>query len=93
MKLSIRSRLGVTVLLLIAVVVSALGVVYTKHLNRKYYSELKKLELLRDQMNVEWGQWQLERSTFATSSEIERAAREKLGMKQPEKSELEIIRP
>jgi len=93
LKITIEARLGVTVLLLLAVVASAIGVVYTKHINRKYYAELQKLQLLRDQMNVEWGQWQLERSTFATSSEIERSARERLGMKQPQKNELEVIRP
>lgn len=81
------------VILLFAVIASAIGVVYTKHINRKYYVELQKLQRIQYQRNVEWGQWQLERSTFATSSEIERSARERLGMKQPEKSELEIIRP
>lgn len=92
MKVSIEIRLGVTIILLVVVIASAIGVVYTKHINRKYYSELQKLQLLRDQMNIEWGQWQLERSTFATSSEIERSARERLQMKQPEKNELEVIR-
>jgi len=91
-KVSIEIRLGVTIILLVVVIASAIGVVYTKHINRKYYSELQKLQLLRDQMNIEWGQWQLERSTFATSSEIERSARERLQMKQPEKNELEVIR-
>lgn len=75
------------------IVASAIGVVYTKHINRKYYAELQQLQSQRDDMNVEWGQWQLERSTFATSSEIERSARERLGMKQPKRNELEIIRP
>jgi len=91
--MSVEARLGVTIILLLTVIASALGVVYAKHINRKYYAELQKLQLIRDQRDVEWGQWQLERSTFATSSEIERAARERLGMKQPQKNELEIIRP
>ena len=93
MRVSIEARLGVTIILLLAIVASAIGVVYTKHINRKHYSELQKLHLIRDEMDVEWGQWQLERSTFATSSEIERSARERLGMKQPKRSELEVIRP
>ena len=93
MKLSVEARRGVVVVLLLMVIASAIGVVYTKHINRKYYAELQKLQLLRDQMNVEWGQWQLERSTFATSSEIERSARERLGMKQPQKNELKVIHP
>ncbi len=91
--LSVKPKLSIVVLLMIAIVVSAISVVYTKHINRKYYSELQKLQIVRDDMDVEWGQWQLERSTFATSSKIERSARERLGMKQPSKSELEIFRP
>ncbi len=93
MKLSVETKLVVIVVLLVLTVASAIGVVYTKHLNRKYYAQLQKLQVYRDQLNTEWGQWQLEKSTFATSSEIERLAREKLGMKQPQKNELEIIRP
>jgi len=81
------------ILLILCVAMSAIGVVYTKHLNRKYYTELQKLEKQRDEINIEWGQLQLEMSTFATSSEIEKAAREKLKMKQPPLNEVIIVRP
>ena len=80
-------------MLALVVAVSAIGVVYTKHLNRKYFTELQKLEKHRDEMNIEWGQLQLEKSTFATSSEIEKAAREKLGMKQPPLNEIIMVKP
>lgn len=79
--------------LLVAVISVALSIVYSKHLNRKYFSELQKLEKQRDEMNIEWGQLQLERSTFASSSEIERAAREKLGMKRPPVNEITMVSP
>jgi len=86
-------KLAVAVALILAVTASSVLVVYSKHINRKYYSELQKVQVLQDNMNIEWGQWQLERSTFATSSQIERSAREKLGMLQPLKNELKVIRP
>jgi len=93
MPISIEARLITTTFLILAVLGSAMGVVYTKHLNRKYYSQLQQIKLVRDEKIIEWGQWQLERSTFGTSSQIEQSAREKLGMKQPVRNELEIIRP
>ena len=89
----LNGKLLVLGILALCVAVSALGVVYTKHLNRKYFVELHKQEKIRDDMNIEWGQLQLEKSTFATSSEIENAARERLGMKLPPLNEIIMIRP
>ena len=80
-------------LMFLSVLGVSIAVVYTKHLNRMHFSELQVLEEARDDMNIEWGQLQLERSTFATSSEIERSARNKLGMDQPEHKEVIFIQP
>lgn len=88
-----NGKLFMLAVLALCVAVSAIGVVYTKHLNRKYFIELHKQEKIRDEMNIEWGQLQLEKSTFATSSEIEKAARERLGMKLPPLSEIIMVRP
>jgi len=74
------------------VLVTSIGVVYTKHLNRKYFSELRELSKKKDEMNIEWGQLQLEQSTFATSSEIENKSSNKLDMHQPTKDETIIVR-
>ncbi|HFE39448.1 MAG TPA: cell division protein FtsL [Gammaproteobacteria bacterium] len=71
------------VAMFVLLLVAAMSVVYSKHLNRKYFSELHRLTQVRDAMNIEWGQLQLERSTFATSSEVEKSARRKLNMEQP----------
>ena len=71
----------VTVLaLLVLVMLSALGVVYTKHEGRKAFIELQALAEARDSMDIEWGQLQLEQSTLTTQGQVERAARERLGM-------------
>ena len=48
--------------LALAVLMSALGVVYTKHESRKLFVELDRLKTERDQINVEWGRLQLEQS-------------------------------
>ena len=79
--------------LAIAVLVSSLGVVYTKHESRKLFVELDTLKKERDEINVEWGRLQLEQSTLATHGRIERAAKKRLNMETPEYEKIFIVRP
>lgn len=78
--------------LTIAVITSAIFVVYAKHLNRQHFAELQVLLKFKDEKNIEWGQLQLEESTFAASSEIEKRARNQLKMRQPRADEIVMIR-
>ena len=55
-------------LLLVVVVVCALSVVTSQHKARKLFIELQKEKEQAQQMDVEWGQLQLEQSTWATHS-------------------------
>ena len=75
------------------VLASSLGVVYAKHQSRKLFVELDTLKKERDEMNVEWGQLQLEQSTLATHGRIERIAKKRLGMVTPEYKQVLIVRP
>lgn len=79
--------------LALAVLMSALGVVYTKHESRKLFVELDRLKTERDQINVEWGRLQLEQSTLATHGRIERTATKRLNMETPEYEKIFIVRP
>ncbi|HKJ09869.1 MAG: cell division protein FtsL [Gammaproteobacteria bacterium] len=81
------------VVLAVLVMVSALGVVYVKYESRKLFIQLQALQSRRDQMNVEWGRLQLEQSTWATHSRIERVARDRLGMVTPSPDSVVIVRP
>jgi cell division protein FtsL len=69
--------------LALAVIVSALFVVKTKHESRRLVSELEQLRAERGRLNTEWGQLQLEEATLAHPGRIEQLAREKLGMGEP----------
>lgn len=80
-------------ILSVLVVSSALGVVYAKHQNRKLFVELNQLERARDEMNIEWGQLQLEQSTWSTHARIEKTARTKLNMTQLDMSQVVVIKP
>lgn len=81
----------VTVLTML-VVVTAISVVYATHLNRQNFAELQKTLKHKDELNIEWGQLQLEEGTYAASSEIEKRARNDLKMRQPKAGEIVMIR-
>lgn len=79
--------------LVLTVIVSALGVVYAKHQSRKLFVALQGLEAERDEMNIEWGQLQLEQSTWATHGRVEELAREQLKMTTPAQDAVVIVWP
>jgi len=79
--------------LLMLVVLSALGVVYTKYRSRMLFAEIQKLELELDLYEMEWGQLQLEQNTWSEHSRIERLARTRLGMTLPERNAIIYIKP
>lgn len=71
-------------LVLIAIVLaSALGAVASQHKARKLFSELEREQERMRSLEVEWGQLQLEQSTWAAHARIEKIARERLRMKPP----------
>jgi len=83
-------------LLLVAVfaivcVVSALALVKTKHESRKLFVELESLTGERDRLNIEWGQLQIEQSTWATHARIEQVATEDLSLVRPEPDDIYVI--
>ncbi len=72
------------VLLLLAILVCALGLVTSQHKARKLFQAIEAEQERARQLEVEFGQLQLELSTWATSPRIEKIAREKLKMRVPE---------
>lgn len=61
-------------------VVCALALVTSQHKARKLFVELQKQQDQARQLEVEYGQLQLEQSTWATPSRVEKLARDKLHM-------------
>jgi cell division protein FtsL len=77
----------------LAVLASALGVIYAKHEARIRFYELQKLTRERDDLDIEWGQLQLEQSTWATHGRVEQVARDDLHMTIPQAGELRLVQP
>jgi len=80
------------VLLLIIVIACALGVVTSQHKARKLYVELQKEKDRAQQMDVEWGQLQLEQGTLAMPARVERLAAVQLQMQTPHPRQIRYIR-
>jgi cell division protein FtsL len=72
-------------------VMAAIAIVYTKHDSRKMFVELEALTAERDELNIEWGQLQIEQSTWANHARIERVAAEELSLARPTSADINVI--
>lgn len=72
-------------------VVSAMALVYTKHESRKLFVKLEELTDERDELNIEWGQLQIEQSTWATHARIEQVATDDLHLARPAATDIFVI--
>jgi cell division protein FtsL len=75
------------ILLLIAVG-CGLATVNSNHHARKLFSGLEKEQQRMRALDVEWGQLQLEQSTWAAHARIEKIAKERLQMKTPQPAQI-----
>ncbi len=74
------------ILLLMLAVVCALGAVTAQHRARKLFQDLEGEQERVRKLDVEYGQLQLELSTWATHPRIEKIARDNLHMTTPDVS-------
>ena len=86
-----RRPLLLTIVFAIVCVTSAMALIYTKHESRKLFVELEQLTTERDELNIEWGQLQIEQSTWATHARIEKVATEDLSLVRPKSTEIYVI--
>jgi cell division protein FtsL len=77
--------------LAIACVISAIALVYTTHESRSLFVELEQLTTERDELDIEWGQLQIEQSTWGTHARIERLALDELALIRPGPAEIYLI--
>ena len=72
---------------------SAAGAIYSKHRARELFVTLERLNNQRDNLEVEWGQLQLEQSAWSTHAFVERVASTKLKMTTPPPKDIELVSP
>lgn len=81
-------------LLLLAVLAAcALGLITSQHQARKLWAALEREQARAQALEVEYGQLQLEASTWATPARVEKSARERLRMQPPGVRRLQLAAP
>ncbi|HXN79919.1 MAG TPA: cell division protein FtsL [Steroidobacteraceae bacterium] len=80
-------------ILWVAALGSAAGAIWCKHRAREMFIQLESLNARRDNLDIEWGQLQLEQSAWSTHAFVERVASARLHMAMPPPKEIEIIAP
>jgi len=80
-------------ILFFALIFSALGLVNSQHKARNLYIELERESQSAKQIEQEYGQLQLEQSTWAMHSRIEQIASQKLQMQVPDAKRVQVVSP
>jgi cell division protein FtsL len=81
------------VLLFAGLLMCALGVVTAQHQARKLFVALQDERDRGRELEIEFGQLQLEQSTWAMQSRIEQVASQKLGMRVPSVARVRVVPP
>jgi cell division protein FtsL len=81
------------IILFAIVLASALSVVTSQHRSRKLYIELQQQQDVARQYDIEWGQLQLEQSTWAMHARIEQIATGHLHMQVPDIARIQVVPP
>lgn len=80
-------------ILLAIALISALAAVSSNHRARKLVIEYEREQERMRALEVEWGQLQLEQSTWATHARVEEIARRRLGMHPPRADQIVTLAP
>ena len=78
-------------MLFCALIFSSLGLVNAQHKARKLYIELEQINQQAKQSDQEYGQLQLEQSTWAMHSRVEMIAAQQLQMQVPEPKRVQVV--
>ncbi|MGB9130487.1 MAG: cell division protein FtsL [Thiobacillus sp.] len=82
------SRLNVVLALLL--MACALALIQSQHRSRTYFVELERLKKQAHMLDEQWGQLQLEQSTWANPARVDTLARTRLGLIAPPNDRVRI---
>jgi cell division protein FtsL len=83
--------LRLNLLLLAALIACAVSLVTSRHQSRKLFVELEREQGRSRAFETEYGQLQLEQSTWAMPARVEKIAREQLHMTLPPPGRVEMV--
>jgi cell division protein FtsL len=83
----------INLILLAVLMACGFSVVTSQNQARKLYAELQKAQDDAQQIDIEWGQLQLEQSTWAMHARIEKIATSQLHMRVPAASQVRVLTP
>jgi len=86
-----RGEIRVLLVLALAVLASAVAVVYAKYLTRMEFVTLQTVTSERQALEVQWGRLRLEEAALTTHPRVEERARRLLGMHLPQGGEVRVI--
>lgn len=86
-----QTHVAITLVLVLVLIASAIGVVISAHENRRLFNSLSELHTQRDDYQREWSQLLLEQSALSAHSRIERIAGEQLGMVVPGRNNIVLV--
>jgi len=89
---SLRSMFVLLVLWL-ALISSSFAVIYVTYDNRVKFNLLETLRREQNQLQIVWGQYLLEESTWAAYGRIEKLAEEELSMQVPDSEKIIMVTP
>lgn len=79
--------------LMIGLLLSAMAVIVSKHLDRSLHIRLQQLQKTRDDLHVEWSRLLIEQGTLGSDPRVEQIAREQLKMIVPAANQIQVMRP
>jgi len=82
------SRLNVVLALLL--MACAIALIQSQHRSRTYFVELERLKKQAHGLDEQWGQLQLEQSTWANPARVDTLARTRLGLVAPPNDRVRI---
>ncbi|MEA3291422.1 MAG: cell division protein FtsL [Pseudomonadota bacterium] len=85
-------QIRVIAMLGLAVMLSAVAVIYVRHQNRLAFMATQVQQKYRDELDIEWRQLMLERATWGTEHTVAAEARKKLKMQSPPPAEIVTLK-
>ena len=79
------------VLLLVILVGCAISLVTSRHQARKLFVDLEREQARSRSLDIEFGQLQIEQSTWAMPARVEKVARDQLHMQLPDATRIEVM--